>query len=205
MNCCVQAVPIQFKRTGRTPPASSLRPQAVYDTTSQLPPPSREMHLKLGSKSFGFDTQSSAYALVKEQPPSEPRGFRRRSLRDSELGTVRRRPSAVKGQCPVSSPSFRWSRPGSNRQPLPCKGSALPVELRPRSFKLRHASPVAPPGHARPDESPQQPPPPCVAFHSITAATTTTSRTTTEAIATIPRPKHETSLAADWARQESNL
>lgn len=26
----------------------------------------------------------------------------------------------------------KWSRPGSNWQPLPCKGSALPIELRPR-------------------------------------------------------------------------
>lgn len=25
-----------------------------------------------------------------------------------------------------------WRRPGSNRQPLPCKGSALPIELRPQ-------------------------------------------------------------------------
>ncbi len=33
-------------------------------------------------------------------------------------------------------PRFRgnqWRRPGSNRQPLACKASALPVELRPRS------------------------------------------------------------------------
>lgn len=32
----------------------------------------------------------------------------------------------------VSSP-LHWSRPGSNRQPLACKASALPIELRPRS------------------------------------------------------------------------
>ena len=31
---------------------------------------------------------------------------------------------------PVTSP--HWRRSGSNRQPLPCKGSALPIELRPR-------------------------------------------------------------------------
>jgi len=30
------------------------------------------------------------------------------------------------------TPSEHWRRSGSNRQPLPCKGSALPVELRPR-------------------------------------------------------------------------
>ena len=38
----------------------------------------------------------------------------------------------------VSSKTFRhyhqWRRSGSNRQPLPCKGSALPVELRPLKF-----------------------------------------------------------------------
>ena len=28
----------------------------------------------------------------------------------------------------------QWRRSGSNRQPLPCKGSALPVELRPLKF-----------------------------------------------------------------------
>ncbi len=37
------------------------------------------------------------------------------------------------------SPAFhshthQWRRPGSNRQPLPCKGSALPIELRPRTL-----------------------------------------------------------------------
>ena len=31
---------------------------------------------------------------------------------------------------------FEWRRSGSNRQPPPCKGGALPVELRPRD-KLR--------------------------------------------------------------------
>lgn len=31
----------------------------------------------------------------------------------------------------------KWSRPGSNRQPPPCKGGALPVELRPRSVLTR--------------------------------------------------------------------
>jgi hypothetical protein len=32
-------------------------------------------------------------------------------------------------------PQFcHWRRPGSNRQPLACKASALPIELRPRSF-----------------------------------------------------------------------
>ena len=29
-----------------------------------------------------------------------------------------------------------WRRPGSNRQPLACKASALPIELRPRSIPL---------------------------------------------------------------------
>src|SRR5262245_5412260 len=27
---------------------------------------------------------------------------------------------------------LKWRRPGSNRQPPPCKGGALPIELRPR-------------------------------------------------------------------------
>lgn len=34
--------------------------------------------------------------------------------------------------CPRFRPSISWSRPGSNRQPLACKASALPIELRPR-------------------------------------------------------------------------
>src|SRR5947208_12718991 len=34
--------------------------------------------------------------------------------------------------------SCKWRRPGSNRQPLACKASALPVELRP----LRQARPL---------------------------------------------------------------
>ena len=29
---------------------------------------------------------------------------------------------------------FQWRRSGSNRQPPPCKGGALPVELRPRDI-----------------------------------------------------------------------
>ena len=32
--------------------------------------------------------------------------------------------------------AFNWSRPGSNRQPLACKASALPIELRPRPFDV---------------------------------------------------------------------
>ena len=31
---------------------------------------------------------------------------------------------------------FLWRRRGSNPQPLPCKGSALPIELRPRAPKV---------------------------------------------------------------------
>ena len=42
---------------------------------------------------------------------------------------------------PVTRP--HWRRSGSNRQPLPCKGSALPVELRPRFTGL--AQWIAPP------------------------------------------------------------
>jgi hypothetical protein len=34
--------------------------------------------------------------------------------------------------CKLHRLSTAWSRPGSNRQPLACKASALPVELRPR-------------------------------------------------------------------------
>src|SRR5205823_2319269 len=30
---------------------------------------------------------------------------------------------------------FEWRRRGSNPQPLPCKGSALPIELRPHGKK----------------------------------------------------------------------
>ncbi len=41
-------------------------------------------------------------------------------------------PWRCRAGCPRHSD---WSRPGSNRQPLPCKGSALPVELRPRSSR----------------------------------------------------------------------
>lgn len=33
-----------------------------------------------------------------------------------------------------------WSRPGSNRQPLACKASALPIELRPRSCRPHRAT-----------------------------------------------------------------
>ena len=36
---------------------------------------------------------------------------------------------------------FKWRRRGSNPQPLPCKGSALPIELRPhRGERKHHAS-----------------------------------------------------------------
>ena len=45
-----------------------------------------------------------------------------------------------------------WSRPGSNRQPLACKASALPIELRPR-FAARQAISChrrLPPGGRRP-------------------------------------------------------
>ena len=34
-----------------------------------------------------------------------------------------------------------WRRPGSNRQPLACKASALPIELRPRSSSWRPNAP----------------------------------------------------------------
>ena len=41
------------------------------------------------------------------------------------------RPDFLKFGC--RSIVYHWRRPGSNRQPLPCKGSALPIELRPRT------------------------------------------------------------------------
>src|SRR5262249_40846870 len=40
----------------------------------------------------------------------------------------------------------QWRRPGSNRQPLACKASALPVELRPPQDRL-HQIASAPEGH----------------------------------------------------------
>ncbi len=40
----------------------------------------------------------------------------------------------LRGESHLCSP--KWRRPGSNRQPPPCKGGALPIELRPRSEHL---------------------------------------------------------------------
>jgi hypothetical protein len=51
---------------------------------------------------------------------------------------------------PDSAADRDWSRPGSNRQPLACKASALPIELRPR-FIFR-------PSTAQPQPSFPQPP-----------------------------------------------
>ena len=36
------------------------------------------------------------------------------------------------GRTAPGASSCQWSQPGSNRRPLPCKGSALPTELWPR-------------------------------------------------------------------------
>ena len=36
----------------------------------------------------------------------------------------------------------KWRRPGSNRQPPPCKGGALPIELRPRGLKPGKSEPA---------------------------------------------------------------
>src|SRR5688572_24189169 len=47
-------------------------------------------------------------------------------------GLRNRKPSPSLSPCQ----NLKWTRSGSNRQPLPCKGSALPIELRARSFYL---------------------------------------------------------------------
>ncbi len=51
---------------------------------------------------------------------------------------------AHRSSCRTRTPSYRgrfadrqWRRPGSNRQPLACKASALPVELRPLLRQIR--------------------------------------------------------------------
>ena len=43
-------------------------------------------------------------------------------------------PRLVKSSTKISQKctQTKWRRPGSNRQPPPCKGGALPIELRPR-------------------------------------------------------------------------
>ena len=40
----------------------------------------------------------------------------------------------------LSNVHKKWRRSGSNRQPLPCKGSALPVELHPHDSVRSHRS-----------------------------------------------------------------
>jgi hypothetical protein len=61
------------------------------------------------------------------------RGREKTFARDLE----RRRKSKIPGglRLPLASSGtakMQWRRRGSNPQPLPCKGSALPIELRPR-------------------------------------------------------------------------
>lgn len=64
------------------------------------------------------------YSIVKEHALSNPFGL---------VGDWKLESSASPPYFPVSSLTFSiWSRPGSNRQPLACKASALPIELRPR-------------------------------------------------------------------------
>jgi hypothetical protein len=52
-------------------------------------------------------------------------------------------PATGKGESwiPRSFSEGQWRRPGSNRQPLACKASALPVELRPRPASRETRSP----------------------------------------------------------------
>ena len=52
-------------------------------------------------------------------------------------------PGTQRNQTPVNRPpaSGEWRRPGSNRQPPPCTGGALPIELRPRDANERCAAP----------------------------------------------------------------
>ncbi len=55
-----------------------------------------------------------------------------------------------------AAPAAPWSRPGSNRQPPPCKSGALPTELRPQSVGPGHAR-SALPGASGPAAAPNPP------------------------------------------------
>ncbi len=59
---------------------------------------------------------------------------------------------------PRAAPLSSWSRPGSNRQPPPCKSGALPTELRPQRSEPGHArlAPAGASGSAAAPEPPDQ-------------------------------------------------
>lgn len=76
------------------------------------------------------------YSIVKEQAiQSTPFGVHQRL----EIGNNFMRRSSQPVSSFESPIPFEWSRPGSNRQPLACKASALPIELRPRNQKARYS------------------------------------------------------------------
>lgn len=78
--------------------------------------------------------------IPKTGPPAKPpRTDRVAAVGTMKLPVVRACHRCLTNEAAVS-PSLHWSRPGSNRQPLACKASALPIELRPptgRPCRLR--------------------------------------------------------------------
>ncbi len=92
----------------------------------------------------------------------------------------------------------RWSRPGSNRQPLACKASALPIELRPRRFEPKPPSSLGP-SHAQPQPRGPQPP----AF-SRNASKSTKAPISAKAPQFITFSLGRSRLSIPWARVDSN-
>lgn|GEM_PF-3060591 len=61
--------------------------------------------------------------------------MRGNSLRAQQFSDTKKTASLHSDAEMVGNPCgfpVQWSLPGSNRQPMPCKGIALPIELRPR-------------------------------------------------------------------------
>ncbi len=92
----------------------------------------------------------------------------------------------------------RWSRPGSNRQPLACKASALPIELRPRRFEPKPPSSLGP-SHAQPQPRGPQPPP-----FSRNAMKSTKAPISAKAPQFITFSLGRSRLSISWARVDSN-
>lgn len=134
-------------RTPRHPPYALTSLTTFMKSCDQAAPISTERERSPADYAEGFrrrpelrarlDTSTPTYELVKQRrrprPPTRLRG---------PGGTQHVPPGSRPRLSPHHFPTrSAWSRPGSNRQPLPCKGSALPIELRPLGL-------LAGPGHA---------------------------------------------------------
>ena len=66
--------------------------------------------------------------------------YERKPNENSPLGVLEGRPCFAS----EASDLTKWSGPGSNRQPLACKASALPIELPPQEGFALHFCPTLP-------------------------------------------------------------